>query len=810
VSSPFASIIGTGERIAVYDVPDTEMAIGSTLGAPRIAIIVKATGAIDHVYAPEAGQAMLGTIVVHHWDEESGINLRPKQGSFHIQPDRQEHVFELSNGVEVTEQVFVLNSKPVGDELDPPAAFYLLTLKNDTDKTARIASYAFAQLKGTLGPDVAVEYDRKRQAFVVTNRTQQECARVFGALTKPESYEVGHDHGKASADSTPGELSRNLEATGADPLGTFHFSSTVKPHSQVQLGLKVAFSCQGLEDALQLFDAAGEGVAARDATRAYYASILERAVLITPDAEVNRGVLWAKANMLRVLLHAPTGWCFVNDPTRSNNSVARDTSWFAIGADYFLPKVAHESLLWYTEHLEPSGKVIEYYDVRNGAPADYGLNINDDTPLLILALWHHYSTSGDKEFLARVYPSALKSARYILSQRNNQGLVWCTADGVADWGIAGWRNVIDGYRLSGATTEVNSECFAALRTMAQMAAALGKPDEELEFREHARALREAINTHLFDAERQLYYLNIDIDGAIGTDITADLVFPVMFGVAENDVAAHIISKLSVAEFWTEAGIRTVPRTSPMYNPTFGYGLLGGVWSNVTFWFAMAAAHFNPEFMAYALSTSFKHYAQDPRRSNTVPGQFSEWLHGETLSNRGMMLSPWFPPQYLWAAIEGAAGLNLSGDTPSVTPRLAPDWKWLGVRNVLFRGKHFSWFAVRQPDLRTYSTFAFEGLTDGVVFEEDCSDEVQLTGEAAAAMALRRGNDYVILVGNTTDRTITTALSLKLNGASDYHMRTYSSLRGEWIDEVLSGKVLQEGRALELDRHGFCALELRPA
>jgi hypothetical protein len=267
VSSPFASIIGTGERIAVYDVPDTEMAIGSTLGAPRIAIIVKATGAIDHVYAPEAGEAMFGTIVVHHWDEESGINLRPKQGSFHIQPDRQEHVFELSNGVEVTEQVFVLNSKPVGDELDPPAAFYLLTLKNDTEKTARIATYAFAQLKGSIGADVKVEYDRKRHAFTVTNQTQQECARVFGALNKPDSYEVGHDHGKASADSAPGPLSSKLEVIGADPLGTFHFSSTVKPHSQVQIGLKVAFSCEGVEDALHLYDAAGKGDAAREATR---------------------------------------------------------------------------------------------------------------------------------------------------------------------------------------------------------------------------------------------------------------------------------------------------------------------------------------------------------------------------------------------------------------------------------------------------------------------------------------------------------------------------------------------------------------
>ena len=59
---------------------------------------------------------------------------------------------------------------------------------------------------------------------------------------------------------------------------------------------------------------------------------------------------------------------------------------------------------------------------------------------------------------------------------------------------------------------------------------------------------------------------------------------------------------------------------------------------------------------------------DPRRNNTVPGQFSEWLHGETLTNEGMMLSPWDPPRYLWAAVEGAAGLDMSDGQLSLCTR----------------------------------------------------------------------------------------------------------------------------------------------
>ncbi len=72
-------------------------------------------------------------------------------------------------------------------------------------------------------------------------------------------------------------------------------------------------------------------------------------------------------------------------------------------------------------------------------------------------------------------------------------------------------------------------------------------------------------------------------------------------------------------------------------------------------------------MDHALSASFRNFSRDPRRNNTVPGQFSEWLHGETLTNEGMMLSPWDPPRYLWAAVEGAAGLDLSDDDLSPAP-----------------------------------------------------------------------------------------------------------------------------------------------
>lgn len=471
------------------------------------------------------------------------------------------------------------------------------------------------------------------------------------------------------------------------------------------------------------------------------------------------------------------------------------------------PDFAEVSLLWYAEHLERKSMVIEYYDVRTGKTADYKLNINDNTPLLILALWHHYNTTGDRTFRKRIYAAARKAANYILSQRNDQGLVWCTADGVSDWGICGWRNVIDGYRLSGTTTEVHSECYAALLTVSHMARELGRHKESATFKSHAEALRSAINEHLLDPTTGLYYLNIESNGTPRGDVTADLIFPVMLGVADATTSAAIIARLSFSEFWTEAGLRTVPRNSTDYGPTHGYGLLGGVWVGVAFWYAFAAARFNSENMATALARGFEHYARDPRKNNTVPGQFSEWLHGETLTNQGMMLSPWFPPRYLWAAIEGAAGLDLSAGTPTINPRLPPQWKWVGVRNVLLAGKRLTWFVVRVPDLQLYTDAQFRCSDTSQVFDEDVSSAMSIEGDDAVAIGLRQDTSIALFVGNTSSRTLTTAMGLTgIRGS--FAGRQFNSLRGEWTEiSALSAGALQHGIPVELEGQGFCLFEL---
>ena len=808
-----AKVSGPGHQIETYEISDHEVSAGSTLGGPKATMWIKPTGAIEKLWSIEAGVNMFETLVVHHWDERTGIPLTPLPGQFVIHPDHQEHVFELANGVTVREDLFVLSGKPEGPDahqVDPPAAYYHLQLTNDGDDTVHIATVCSIQVKGGFEGRTRAEYLKRHNAFAIFNETVPGVVRYARCSVKPATYEVTLDAAKANALLFPAPLSCTMLESDGDAIAMFHLNHRLKPGESAEWSFVLSFSLDGEAAGEEMLAALPDYARALERTRAYYREVLDSAIVVTPDANVNRGVLWAKANMLRTELLSPQGWAFVNDPTRSNNSVCRDTAWFAFGSDYVTPHFSKESLLWYANHVEPDGLAVEYFDIRNGKSEDYGLNINDNTPLLILALWHHYNITGDREFLDYIYPKALRMARYILSQRNDKGLVWCKADGTYERGIVGWRNVIPGYRLSGATTEINSECYAALKTIATMAREVQAREDESYFESAADELRTAINEHLLDKRRNVYYLNIDLDGTARTDVTSDMIFPVMFNVAEHETAANIISQMSVPEFWSEPGIHTVPRTAIHYGPTHGFGLLGGIWVGVTFWYAFAAAQFNPEFMAYALSASFRHYASDPRHNNTVPGQFSEWLHGETLVNQGMMLSPWYPPRYVWAAIEGMAGLDTTSNVTKLDPKPAREWKWLGVRNLTLRGKRISWFAVRTSDLTVYVNHPFESVDKEHRYDEDISSCVDTSGEEAVVIALRRADSIAVFVGNTLDRTVTTALKLDIADLGNFkRLRVFNSLRGEWVDRPdYKPDRLRVGFPIQVDRHGFCVLEFR--
>ncbi len=448
----------------------------------------------------------------------------------------------------------------------------------------------------------------------------------------------------------------------------------------------------------------------------------DTARLVSPDPVINRANTWAKVTQLRLQEQYRWGEAFTNSPP-SDVVVGRDSMWYLMGSSYYAQAWSRKLLdFWFAHGLEPSGKFTEYMTASRDPlfSDDYGLNINDNTPLLMIAARHYYSLTGDRGFLLQAYPSLLRSAEFIQSQRsagenNRYGLVWCTSTEKFVRGLFGWRNVIADYNLSGAVTEVNSEAYEALRAISELAGAAGDATNERRYKAAAEDLRQAINRYLrpTGSPDALYYLNINPAGKVVQQDTADEVYPVLYGVAEAAAARRILDNLFSDRYFVKVpggagGFRSVSSAEKEYQPRAdpgNYGLLGGVWPNLAIWIARAAAmRSRPDLALEALrATALITELPNPGEYNVVPGEFPEYFNGDDLKQRGMPLSSFVPGIFIWSSLESFLGISPHPAALEVNPVLPAEWGWVAAARIPYRGASLSLLAVR--DAQTLYTTA---------------------------------------------------------------------------------------------------------
>jgi hypothetical protein len=667
-------------------------------------------------------------------------------------------------------------------------------------------------LCGNTPADASARYDDAARGLVGHNAGKPAWVRCFGGSEPPTRFAADSDFARSYDTTYQDDLNNDTSPTG-DLIGRLQWDITLAPSEQRRLWFAVGVYADGEQDALRRFGGIPNADVALERTAACLNEILRVSRVLTPDPAINQGALWSKVNMRRVMASYPTGQAFTNDPGTYANVVTRDAAWFVYGNDHFLPSFSRRLLDNLAQRQYSNGKMPEYFDGISGRVEDDGLNINDDTPLYVLAVNHHFRATGDWEWLAKTYPGVARASRYIISQIDNRDLVFCSADDPRGnvWAIAGWRNIVSGYRISGAVTEINAECVAALRDAAHLAEELGREEEREAFAAASARIRAAMDAHLLNPKNGLYYLNIDVEGTPHTDVTGDEIFPVIMRACSEDTGFRIISRLTSPDFWTSAGLRTVSRLDPRFDPAAHSGLMGGVWPGLTWWYAFGAAQYHPHSMVRALRSSFEHYGIDPQRNNTVPGQFSEWFDGESLANRGMRLSPWEPPRFLWAAVEGVCGLVLLPGAPRVSPLMPEGWDWVALRDVPYHGRSFSYFIVRESEGGScvYATLAIDSDWPTEVYTNDISDKVWIYSKDAICVALRRDEDLVVLIGNAGSETIYVPVQFAdaelLPERAD--VRVYDSERRSWEARGTLARNQLSSLAFSIEHGGFRLLEV---
>ena len=760
-------------ELSAYVLDEAQTPFGLTLGNFKTFASSTPKGGIRGLWDADTDQIIFGAhqIAYKLGDEDT---LFPHQitREFTFLPYAQIGAFALAPDIRVTEAFYV----PHGPKHDRVVSFVVdVTVHNDGIAPVQVRVFPWALLVGQRfygEPEKAVRASAGER-FIRSFGEESGWVRWWGGSRRPQAVVVGLReqtvlqgmmNGTLGGQQHLGEVTPQLaEFASRRIYGAFEYCVEVLPGARESLRMAVVFHKDGDEHSKPVLEQLLGDDDALPATERYYASQLRDARFLTPSALINRGVVWAKTNMLRVIKEYPQGWGSTNSPP-SDILVSRDTSWFVHGYDYFLPKFSRDAIELFNRFLEPSGQVVEYVRGVNGYKTTYELNVNDDTPLHIIAILHHYNATLDDEWLRAVYPLVCKIADYMLSQRDANGLLYCKAGGVDMFGITSWRNIIPYYTLDGAVTEINAEAYFALEATARLAALMDDGEGWERYSREATAMRDAMLAKLFNADTSAFVLNYDTDGNYQDNFTADEVFPVLFEVCDQPVRRAILKRLTEADFTTPVGLRTISTADAWYFPSHGFGLLGGVWPDLTLWFAVALARNGAHREAVHWLEQIYATMEAGASRNTVPGQFGEWFDGGSLTNRGMYLSPWTGAKYLWAVAEtvcGIDGYRTSGRL-HVAPLLPPEWQWTAAVRVHWGGRRHSYVIDAQRKVIVGDMdFASADEPYRVFYAgKDVSDEVRTSPVEVGAVAFENEGGVRIFVCNDADRARDVVLTFR--------------------------------------------------
>jgi hypothetical protein len=744
-------------ELSAYVLREEQTPFGLTLGNFKTFATSTPKGGIRGLWDADTDQIIFGAHQIAYRAGE-GETLFPHQitREFTFLPYAQIAEFAIARELHVTETFYV----PHGPQHDRVVSFVVdVTVHNAASVPASVQLFPWALLIGQRfygEPEKQVRASAGER-FIRSYGEESGWVRWWGGNRTPDAVVVslreqpllqGMMNGSLGGQEHLGEITPHLaEFASSRIFGAFEYRIEVAPGAREALRLAVVFHKDGDDKSKPVLEQLLRDPDALSATEAYYADKLADARLLTPSALINRGVTWAKVNMLRVVKEYPQGWGSTNSPP-SDILVSRDTSWFVHGYDYFLPKFSRDAIELFNRFLLPSGQVVEYVRGVNGFSTAYDLNVNDDTPLHIIAILHHYNATLDDAWLRAVFPLVTKIADYMLTQRDSHGLIFCKAAGEDMFGITSWRNIIPLYKLDGAVTEINAEAYFALEATARLAAVVDDPIAWEKYSNEATALREAMLAKLFNKDTNAFVLNYDRDGNYQDNFTADEVFPVLFEVAEPPVRKAILKRLTESDFTTPVGLRTISTADAWYFPSHGFGLLGGIWPDLTLWFAVALARSGAYHeAAHWLEVIYETMEAGAAR-NTVPGQYGEWFDGGSLTNRGMYLSPWTSAKYLWAVAETVCGLDgyRTSGRPHIAPLLPADWTWTAAVRVHWGGRRHSYVIDAERKIVVGDMdFASADEPYRVYYAgRDVSDEVRTSPVEVGAVAFESENGGVLI------------------------------------------------------------------
>ncbi len=347
--------------------------------------------------------------------------------------------------------------------------------------------------------------------------------------------------------------------------------------------------------------------------------------------------------------------------------VTRDACWasFALLAEgeYSLVR---QVIRFLGDRQDVTGKVV--HEATTSGQFQY--DAADATPLFLLLVARYLAWSGDRDFVASIWPHVERAVAFCLStDRDGDGLIEHT-----DAGHGIGTDAASGQRVS---LYLAALWHAALRGLARAGEVLGQDRFAADCWARAARVTAAIEDRFYDAERGAYAHEIRADGTPSWTRSAVQAVPLALGSTNSVHAKALLEALAGEAFSARWGVRTRPLDDPQFSPSSRDA--GAVWPLCTGWASLA------EYRAGLGEAGFRHL----RANGDLPyarqrGAFDEMLDGlEERAAAGCPDRAWSAAMLVLPLIEGMLGADpdAAAGRLSLAPQLPPAWTRLEVTGL---------------------------------------------------------------------------------------------------------------------------------
>jgi glycogen debranching enzyme len=392
-----------------------------------------------------------------------------------------------------------------------------------------------------------------------------------------------------------------LEWSGLPSAATANmvrFEYDLAPNAPVALSLAIRCEREQRPVALRSFDAA-----AADAAVALEAARAEYALVETSSERFNQWLRQSAADVRMLVTRTPYGeYPYAGVPWFST-PFGRDGIITALQTLWINPRIARGVLEFLAatqadaineaEDAEP-GKIL--HEIRTSEMARLGevpfgryYGSVDATPLYVILAGAYFERTGDRDFLARIWPHVTRALAWIdrYGDRDGDGFVEYARRSPKGLVQQGWKDSQDSvFHADGslaeppiALCEVQAYVYDARRRAAMMADALGESSVGEALRASAERLRQAFEDRFWCEEESTYALALDGLKQRCRVRSSNAGHALFGGIASAARARRVAEQLTGQHMFSGWGIRTLSSVEARYNPMSYHN--GSVWPHDT-------------------------------------------------------------------------------------------------------------------------------------------------------------------------------------------------------------------------------------